>query len=251
MPEIKQWAFSREVSLSLFNFFIEWNEVEQHRSMRLILDLLPTLITKNTSPEIGNSIKTAVVDALISIVGRKSTKPLVKSSLKALDQFTAKGLFSVEDIGESYKRVHSTIQWESSLHLWDEIFAQLFLRMAVYYIRAIAGRYIVTAYQAICRAPPGAVQGKNGEAFTLDVWLEWLQAGLETTPGLLDSIKNYVFLPLFKDDKAQSLQLLRHMITDDAISPASGDDVGLNTLLRLTALEVGKKVGIVDDPGWY
>jgi len=218
--------------------------------MRLILDLLPTLITKNTSPEIGASTKTSVVDTLISIIGRKSTKPLVKSSLKALDQFTAKGLFSVEDIGESYKRVHSTTQWESSLDLWDEIFAQLFLRMAVYYIRAIAGRYIVTAYQAICRAPPGVVQGKNGEPFTLDVWLAWLQAALENTPALLDSMKNYVFLPLFKDDKAQSLRLLQHMTTIDALSSASGDDVGLQALLRFTALEVGKKVGIVDEPGW-
>lgn len=237
--------------MRLFSFFIEWNEVEQHRSMRLILDLLPILIKKNISPELGASTKTTILDTLIAIVGRKSTRPLVKSSLKALDQWTNKGLFSVEEIGESYRRVHSDMQWESSLDLWDEIFAQLFLRMALYSIRAIAGRYIVTAYQAVCRAPPGVVQGKNGEAFTLDVWLSWLQAGLEATPSLLDSVKNYVFLPLFKDDKAQSLIFLEHMTKIGDISSSTGDDVDVQALLRFTALEVGKKVGIVDEPGMY
>lgn len=249
VPALKTWAFSEDISLRLFNFFIEWNEVEQHRSMRLILDILPTLINKNPSPSTGRSIKLAILDVLMSIVGRKSSRPLVKSSLKALDQFTHKGLFSVEDIGDSYRRVHTSNRWETTLELWDEIFAQLFLRMAVWHIRAIAGKYIVTLYQAVCKAPAGVIQGRNAEVFTLDVWLVWLQAALETTPTLLDSMKNYVFLPLFKDDRKESLRLLEHMSKADGLSPDSGDEVDIQFLLRFTALEVGKKVGIVEEPG--
>jgi hypothetical protein len=251
VPALKTWAFSEDISLRLFNFFIEWNEVEQHRTMRLILDILPTLIKKNPSAETGQAIKLAILDILMSVVGRKSSRPLVKSCLKALDQFTNKGLFSVGEIGDSYRRVHTSEHWETTLELWDEIFAQLFLRMAVWHIRAIAGKYIVTAYQAICKAPAETIQGSNGESFTLDVWQNWLQAALEATPTLLDSMKNYVFLPLFKDDKKESLRLLEHMSKADTLSPDSGDEVDLQFLLRFTALEVGKKVGIVEEPGSF
>ncbi|CRK30383.1 hypothetical protein BN1708_000914 [Verticillium longisporum] len=245
LPEIQEWAYTEEMSLKLFNFFIEWNEVEAHRHLRLVLDLLPSLINQNPDSTIGSAVKLNILDTLVSIVGPRSSRPLVKSSMKALDQFTSKRLFSVEDIGQSYRRVHAQTVWPSDLDLWRAIFAQLFHRMIT--MRANAGKLVVTLYQALQKS-----KGEIGQQFTVQVWLEWLQEALTRAPMLLDSVKNYVFLPVFKQDRAGSLRFLEIMKELDPVSVKSEDDeeeVNVQALLRFNALEIGKKVGIVDEPG--
>ncbi|KAF3354653.1 GTP-binding protein rhoA [Verticillium dahliae VDG1] len=245
LPEIQEWAYTEEMSLKLFNFFIEWNEVEAHRHLRLVLDLLPNLINQNPDSTIGSAVKLNILDTLVSIVGPKSSRPLVKSSMKALDQFTSKRLFSVEDIGQSYRRVHAQTVWSSDLDLWRAIFAQLFHRMIT--MRANAGKLVVTLYQALQKS-----KGEISQQFTVQVWLEWLQEALTRAPMLLDSVKNYVFLPVFKQDRAGSLRFLEIMKELDPVSVTSEDDeeeVNVQALLRFNALEIGKKVGIVDEPG--
>lgn len=217
--------------------------------MRLILDVLPTLIAENPNIAVAVSIKTQVLDTLISIIGRKSTKPLLKSALKSLDHFTVKSLYTIRDIGESYRRVHSSESWESDLDLWADILSQLFLSMGVWYVRTVSGKYIVTLYRALRRQPAGSVVGRNGEEFSTETWLQWLRDALVLSPSLLDSMKNYVFLPLFKDDRADSLRLLQHMKTIDVVSSDSEEEIDVKSLLTFSALEIGKKVGIVEEPG--
>ncbi|KAL2752691.1 hypothetical protein ACRALDRAFT_1077852 [Sodiomyces alcalophilus JCM 7366] len=250
VPQLRAWAFSREPSVRLFNFYIEWNEVEQHRSMKLVLDILPLLIKKNPDAVTASSVKAAILDTLISIVGRKSTKPLVKSSFKALDQLTGKSLFTVEDIAASYRRVHSPNQWDSELDLWSDVVAQLFSRMAAWYMRAVAGKFIVTVYQALRQAPPGTLIDKDGkdEGFLTEIWLQWLQDALAVEPSLVDGMKNYIFLPLFKEDRVDSLRFLTHLKEIDPVSAATGSDIDPQASLHFAALEIGKKVGIVDEP---
>ncbi|KAM0284815.1 hypothetical protein ACHAQH_001735 [Verticillium albo-atrum] len=245
LPQLQKWAYTEDMSLKLFSFFIEWNEVEAHRHLRLVLDLLPNLINQNPDSSTGASVKLNILDTLVSIVGPKSSRPLVKSSMKALDQFTAKGLVSVEDIGQSYRRVHAHTVWPSDFDLWRAIFAQLFHRMTT--MRANAGKLVVTLYQALQKS-----NGEIGQQFTAQVWLEWLQEALTISPQLLDSVKNYVFLPIFKQDRAGSLRFLEIMKELDPVAITSQEDeeeVNVQALLRFNALEVGKKVGIVDEPG--
>lgn len=249
VPQLREWAFSHDVGLRLCNFFIEWNEVEQHRSMRLILDMLPSLLKRNPDPVAASAIKLSILDILISIVGRKSTRPLVKSSLKALDHLTSKRLYDSNDIAESYRRVHSTSEWDSESALWDDIICQFFDRMAGWHIRAIAGKFIVTVYQTLRRKPPACLRDSNGKDFSQAIWLQWLQDALATTPSLLDGMKNYIFLPLFKEDKSDSLRFLECMKEIDPLSVSTEDELDLPALLRFTALEIGKKVGIVEEPG--
>lgn len=222
--------------------------------MKLILDILPLLIKKNPDVATASSIKATILDTLISIVGRKSAKPLIKSSFKALDQLTLKSVFTVEDIAASYCRVHSPNHWDSELDLWRDIVAQLFSRMAVWYMRAVAGKFIVTVYQELRRAPLGTLRDKGGndEELSTELWLQWLRDALAVEPSLLDGIKHYIFLPLFREDRVDSLRFLAHLKEIDPVSTSTADDdVDLQASLRFAALEIGKKVGIVDEPGSF
>ncbi|GJC86686.1 uncharacterized protein ColLi_09524 [Colletotrichum liriopes] len=248
-PALRQWAFSEQPSLRLFNFFIKWNETEQHRSMKLVLDLLPSLIRRNPDPAAAEAVKTTVLDTLISIIGPQSTKPLLKSSLKAMDHFASKSVFSVEDIAASYRRTQPSRSWESDIGLWQDFFGQMLDWMTMHYVCPTAGKFIVTIFRALRQRSLKNPQATGAEQFSVETWLRWVQAAISKTPSLLEGIKTYVFLPLFKDERKDSVQILEQI---NSMWSASGSAVAeLDTLaqLNLAVLEVGKKVGMVEEPG--
>ncbi|KAK1535510.1 hypothetical protein CPAR01_09052 [Colletotrichum paranaense] len=246
---LRQWAFSKEPSLGLFNFFIKWNETEQHRSMKLVLDLLPSLIRRNPDHAVSDLVKTTILDTLISIIGPQSTKPLVKSSLKAMDYFAGKSVFSVEDIAASYKRTQPECSWASDIALWEDFFGQMLDWMTMHYVCPTTGKFIVTIFRALRQQSLKTPQAAGAEQFSVEMWLRWVQAAIAKTPSLLEGIKTYVFLPLFKDDRKDSVQILEQI---NSMWSTSGSAVAeLDTLaqLNLAVLEVGKKVGMVEEPG--
>ncbi|KAK2050667.1 hypothetical protein LZ31DRAFT_512065 [Colletotrichum somersetense] len=248
-PALRQWAFSREPSLRLFNFYIKWNETEQHRSMKLVLDLLPSLIRRNPDPAAAEAVKTTVLDTLISIIGPQSTKPLLKSSLKAMDHFASKSVFTVDDIAASYRRTQPSCSWASEIGLWQDFFGQMLDWMTMHYVCPTAGKFIVTIFRALRQRSLKSPQAAAAEQFSVEAWLRWVQAAISKTPSLLEGIKTYVFLPLFRDERKDSVQILEQI---NNMWSASGSAVAeLNTLaqLNLAVLEVGKKVGMVEEPG--
>ncbi|KAK1987233.1 putative death-receptor fusion protein-domain-containing protein [Colletotrichum cereale] len=248
-PALRQWAFSEGPSLRLFNFFIKWNETEQHRSMKLVLDLLPSLIRRNPDPAAAEAVKTTVLDTLISIIGPQSTKPLLKSSLKAMDHFASKSVFTVDDIAASYRRTQPSCSWESDIGLWQDFFGQMLDWMTMHYVCPTAGKFIVTIFRALRQRSPMNPHTAAAEQFSVETWLRWVQAAISKTPSLLEGIKTYVFLPLFRDERKDSVQILEQI---NGMWSASGSAVAeLDTLaqLNLAVLEVGKKVGMVEEPG--
>ncbi|KAL0930859.1 HEAT repeat protein [Colletotrichum truncatum] len=246
-PAIQEWAFSKEPSLGLFNFFIKWNETEQHRSMKLVLDLLPSLMRRNPDQAVAEMVKTTILDTLISIIGPQSSKPLVKSSLKAMDSLTSKA-FTVEDIAESYKRTQPSCSWDSEIALWQDFFRQMLAWMTMHYVCPITGKFIVTIFRALRQRSLNNPSAADIEQFTVKAWLRCVQSAINEAPSLLEGVKTYIFLPLFKDDRKDAVQILQQI---NSSWSASESGVELDTLaqLNLAVLEVGKKVGMVEEPG--
>ncbi|RYP50459.1 hypothetical protein DL768_004051 [Monosporascus sp. mg162] len=58
---LRAFAFSEDTAVRLFDFFVEWNEQDSHRSMKLILDFLAFSISKNPTPETGLAIKARIL----------------------------------------------------------------------------------------------------------------------------------------------------------------------------------------------
>ncbi|TDZ18524.1 Uncharacterized protein Cob_v008660 [Colletotrichum orbiculare MAFF 240422] len=247
-PALQNWAFAREPSMRLFNFFIKWNETEQHRSMKLVLELLPSLIRRNPDQETAAHVKTTMLDTLISIIGPQSSKPLLKSSLKAMDFFASKSVFTVEDIAASYRRTQSGRSWDSEMALWQDFFVQMLDWMTMHYVCPTAGKFIVTIFRALRQRALKNPQTSGPEQFSVKAWLRWVQSAINATPSLLDGIKTYVFLPLFKDDRKDSVQILQEINSSWSASDSS-DDLDTLAQLNLAVLEVGKKVGMVEEPG--
>ncbi|KAM0434453.1 hypothetical protein ACHAPT_003549 [Fusarium lateritium] len=241
--DLRLWAFSRDVTIRLFDFYVEWNESDNHRSMKLVLDLIPQLIRRNPDEGAGQSTKSAIVDNLVSIVTGKSTKPLAKSAIKALDHLLTKDIVTLEEIRSSYVTLQPKDGSAATLETWKSFIFELLHWMTLHFVCPTAGRFIVCLYRGLRQQDP-----ETPVELTVETWHKWLLEAVNEEPSILESIKNYVFLPLFKADKVEALAFLKRMNEHEAVSAGAEIDLNLPALLQLAALEIGKKVGLVEEP---
>lgn len=248
------WAFSEKTSQDLFNFFIEWNEKDQHRSMRLVLDLLSFLITQNPSPQVREDVKTDLLQTMSAIISRKSTRPLVKSCMTALGHLLTKSILTLEDVAQMYRSMRPDLAEQPAIILWQEWAVEIFRWMELHYVCPVAGKLLGIVFSGLHDSSPS--RGGNEERMPLldaTTVRRWLEAALAANPDLLESIKNYFLAPLFKSDRALSIALLKelHQAQPEGDIHARSDELDTAALLHLAALELGKKAAIVDEPREY
>lgn len=232
--------------MTLFNFYIEWNEKDQHRSMKLVLDLLLVLIGQNPDPEAAASVRSQILVSLVSIITRQSTRPLVKSCINSLNHLFGRSVYGLDDIARTYRDVEPAVAALPELDLWRRFCGDLVSWMYLHYVCSVAGKFVVTLFKALLAR--SSIKNGNLEGFTVQTWLLWLHKELRVNPGILENIKLYIFGPLFKD-RPLSLKLLGILNRPTESGDGSRDELDSTAVLRLAALEVGKKSGLVDDPG--
>uniref|UniRef100_A0A0D2XDB7 DUF2428 domain-containing protein n=1 Tax=Fusarium oxysporum (strain Fo5176) TaxID=660025 RepID=A0A0D2XDB7_FUSOF len=241
---LKLWAYSRDVTIQLFNFYVEWNESDNHRSMKLVLDLLPQLIRRNPDEKAGQETKSTILDNLVLIVTGKSSKPLAKSAIKALDHLLAKDIVTLDEIRSSYVTLQQKDTSKNPLEVWKSFIFELFHWMTLHFVCPTAGRFIVCVYRGLRSQDQRETSGQ----LSIETWHRWLLEAINEEPSILEPIKNYIFLPLFKADKSEALGFLKRMNEHEAVSAGHEIDINLPALLQLAALEIGKKVGLVEEP---
>lgn len=240
---LRDWAFSYDVVLKLFNFYIDWNEYDHHRSMRLVLDLIAVLLRKNPDQHAAASTKNALLGDLISIVSGRSMKPVAKSAIKTLDHFLGKYVFTLDEIRVSYEIYRSDFQGREPIQVWGMLIEDLFGWMCLHFVCPAAGKLVVTLYRMLRQGRAGSDQIP-----TIDLWHSWLLVFVTKEPSLVERIKNYVFLPLFKIDRKEALLFLQKMNNDQPVSASAKLHVDIPALIQLAALETGKRVGLVEEP---
>lgn len=251
---LKCWAFSERTCQDLFNFFIEWNEKDQHRSMRLVLDVLTLLISQNPRPEVRDNVKTDTLRTMASVIGRKSTRPLVKSCITALSHLLTKSVLTLEDLAQMYQSVRPELAEQPARILWQEWVAEIFRWMELNYVCPVAGKFLVVLFGGLYDSSTSSgYREQRTPVLDPPTIRKWLETALAANPELLESIKNYFLAPLFKSDRALSIALLKelHHIQPEDDSHARNDELDTAALLHLAALELGKKAAIVEEPRKY
>ena len=239
-PPLREWAFSRGVTEKLFTFYVEWNESDQHRSMKLVLDLIVQLCKKNPNTEVAAETEKDLLKTLVSIVIGTSTKPVVKSAIKIIDHFLTKNIFNLDDLRLTYIRCQPQADSSDEIEVWRKFFAEILQWMRIHFVCPTAGKFIVLLYRGLRSRQP---------ELPVEMWHQWLLNFLAEEPGLLEAVKNYIFVPLFKSDRTEALKFLRGINNHEVITTTQDLDMDISTLLQLAALETGKRVGLVEEPG--
>ncbi|KAK3682638.1 putative death-receptor fusion protein-domain-containing protein [Podospora appendiculata] len=238
---LKHWAFTEPLSIRLFHFYLEWCEHDPHRALRLVLDILVVSTTENPSPEVGREIREHILDTVVSIVARVSTTQLTKSGLQCLDHLLTKRSLNLDDVARKYREIQPSVAGLPSLSLWRSFAFDLFTWMKLSYVSPLAGKCLVHVIRGLDYAASNNATTET-DGFTMEVCQKWLQDALMQDPNILDDIKNYVLVPIFKSDRDRSLSLR-------LLEAFNGQELTDQTLLlQLATLELGKKSGLVEEP---
>ena len=129
------------------------------------------------------------------------------------------------------------------LMIWESFVSQLLSWMKLSNICPLVGKSANLILHGLTDA------GEAYAGFTIEMWQQWLRAAVTANPDALEDTKTYVLMPLFQFDKPTSLELLK--ILNRVETPASLDGGAVTdpeVVFRLSALELGKKNGLVDEP---
>ncbi|KAK2626029.1 hypothetical protein QTJ16_004291 [Diplocarpon rosae] len=259
-PSVRDAIFSEKPCLELFDFYIEWNEKNQNRSMRQVMELISTMILKNPSLETAHSIKKSILERDISIITHQAAQPLVKPAFKSLESLMSRGTINAKDLLDAYPSTallaqeviaeqkndlesgHPAASLETSA--WDSFFSAMFDWMKLPDISPAAGKFLVTVFQALRITSRNVKEGSSNTAS----WQRWIRKGLGKHPEALENVKNYLFTPLFKFDKVGSLAFLEDLNRQNHARDINDQEMGAHSLLQLSAMETGKKAGLVVEP---
>lgn len=212
--------------------------------MRLVLDVLAMFLTRHPDVEVADRLQVEFAYGALSIVSGKSTKPLVKSALRLLSYLFGKKLIGLDGLARSYAKAAGLGPDIEGRPLWRKFFAQLFGHMKAQSMSTVAAKFIVDVHLALRRLPE-----LDPSHLTVAAWQKWVVAALTAHPQLLETIKLYVFVPIFKEDRGGALEYLNQMVKMQYVLSNDGAKFDLAKNLQLAALDAGKKVGIVEQPG--
>lgn len=239
---LRQWAVSPEVVEKLFNSYVEWDESDQRKSARTLLDLVAQLLRENPSHEDATATTDVIMKDLMFVIRGTSTKPIIKAAIKACEYLLAKGVLTLQDLRRVYTKSCSQENSMKGPSVWPKFFAELLQWIRVPTVCPLAGKLVVALYRAL-----------RAEDHTSDLYLQvdtfkhWLLDLLIQDTAMLEPIKNYIFGPLFKGDRQEAINFLKSLDLGQLTNLKDG--LNLPQLFQLAALEAGKRVGFVEEPG--
>ncbi|KAI9731269.1 MAG: hypothetical protein M1818_007894 [Claussenomyces sp. TS43310] len=249
---LRDLVFSKDVCFHLFNFYIEWNEKSQHRSMRQVLELLATLLITNPSGVDFQEYKVDILRRLLSIIAHESAQPLVKPAFKALEGLLGKHAVTVADMVRIYSSRKQTAtpanEIPSNPEMLDCLVSDMFYWMSLPDTSPAAGKLLVTLFKECRKNYMDLESFISLDAHSI-LWGRWIRDGLSKQPESLEYVKNYLFPPLFKLDRAEALDFLDALAQENELETLQRETPEARSFLLLAAMEVGKKLGLVVDGG--
>jgi hypothetical protein len=252
---IQDIVFSETTASSLFNFYIEWNEKNQNRSMRQVLELSASLIARNPEKQVSQTVKSEILRKTLSAIARDDAQALVKPSFKSLECFLGKDTISPEELLQAYRiytsrasTTSSSIKMEAMAPSWDSFILDVFYWLGPADVSPAAGKFLVSLFKKLKISSESAQQ--DSMEYQSSRWQNWIRSGLLKTPGALENVKNYLFSPLFKIDRPSSLAFLRDLNQQRPMSKLDDREIDAHAMLQLASMEVGQKSGLVEEPSW-
>ncbi|KAI1312154.1 putative death-receptor fusion protein-domain-containing protein [Xylaria venustula] len=237
---LKKFAFAQATSMKLFNYFIEWNEQDAHRSMRLALDYIVSSALWNPDVEISKSIKNSILHETISIITLQASRPSTKSCMIALDHFLQKKVVFLDDVLHIYQHLHADVQEAT----WDSFISHVFAWMELQHVWTVAGKLLVTILTLPWNRDDKSLRHNP------DTWHKFILSGLKTNVELLEPIKVYIFMPLFRADPTSTLIYLDELTSLQKLTENDNQGWDINAMLWVALLEAGKKTGVVGEPDY-
>jgi hypothetical protein len=218
--------------------------------MRQVLELVASLVSLNTDEVSSDDLRKVIIERLLSIITHQSVQPLVKPAFKSLECFLGKGTISTGALIHSYEDKISSFRSDydhgsAKNSSWDAFVSEVFEWLNMSDVAPAAGKFLVTLFVKLRNE-----SGRSHIQTTMHtvLWQRWIRNGLSKNPETLENVKNYLFPPLFKLDRPGSLIFLGDLNSQGPVSGLKIQESHAHSLLQLAAIEIGKKLGLVEEP---
>ncbi|KAK5627756.1 hypothetical protein RRF57_003471 [Xylaria bambusicola] len=235
---LRSFAFTEATGVKLFNYFIDWNEQDAHRSMRLVLDYLVISIIYNPDVEISKSIKTAILRNTVLVITLQASRPSTKSSMIALDHLLQKKAVYLGEVLHTYQHLCGDIHGAT----WDSFISRVFEWMEFQNVWTVAGKLLVTILTQLW------YQDDESSRHHAKTWHKFILNGVKANREILESVKVYLFMPLFKADATSTLMYLNDLTSIQKITSNDSQGWDINAMIWVALLEAGKRTGVIGEP---
>ncbi len=156
----------------------------------------------------------------------------------AIDHFLQKKVVYLGEVLHIYQRLRGDVQEAT----WHSFISQVFAWMELQYVWTVAGKLLVTILtQPLHRDDKYSRHHPN-------TWHDFILSGLKANHELLEPIKVYIFMPLFRADPNSTLMYLDELTSLQKLTTNNNQGWDINAMLWVALLEAGKKTGVVGEP---
>lgn len=247
--------------MRILNIYLQRSDHAKGKSMRQILLVLTSVITKDESPR-ALEIRREATTTFLDIICERQDRLKVKPALQGLAHFLLRDVISITQLVELYNellaRSADTNRKSASL---QTLFGT-FLAWIVHHDTALSAGHLVKSFIAQARKSPDyQTTAQNG--VVLPLWIEPVLWTLRDWPDRMQEFKTHVFPHCFLpniDEYSRFLSYLRfsaHVRSigtlPEALQKSQEFDNGLSESdefrVLLAAVEAGKELTVIRDNG--
>jgi hypothetical protein len=240
--------------------YLQRSENAKGKSMRQILLVLTSIITKDESSRASELRRQATITFLDIICGRQD-RLKVKPALQGLAHFLLRDVISVSQLlqlhGELLGRLPSTADSESMKTLFE-----VFLAWIVHHDTSLSAGHMIKNFLIQARKSPNYIVSAQN-AVIPPLWIEPVVTTLRSWPDRMQEFKTHVFPYCFLPNIDEYLSFLSYLHFSVHLEPSGAMPEALRTpgehktglgetdefRILLAAIEAGKELSIVRDTG--
>ena len=250
------------VWLRILEIYLQKSDNAKGKSMRQMLLVLTSVITKNDNPR-ANKLRNLAATTFLDIICDRQDRIKVKPALQGLAHFLLRDVVSIAQLVEIYDDI-----CKRSLHVQDgppslQPLFQAILAWIVHHDTALSAGHLVKNFLLQARKPSERTNLQTGTVSPF--WIEPIIWTLHEWPDRMQEFKTHVFPHCFLPDIEEYMRFLsyvgfsRHVRLEQPLPEAlrtvqsckNGLSESEEFRILLAAIEAGKELTIIRDVGLY
>ena len=267
--QVSDALYAREAVLDeliwnrLFNIYLERSDDAKSKSVRQVLLVLTSVLSKSESPR-SLELQQHATSTFLDIICRRQDRLKVKPALQGLAHFLQKDVVGLPQLFDIYQKLREHPTDLSERSLIAQSLLDAFLAWIVHHDTSLSAGHLLKNYLAHLRRSSEFARLGN-EQKKEPIWLRPVIQCLHRWPDRMQEFKTHVFPHCFLPELHEYVYFLSFLNLERHINlrkplPASlrsihdrtnGFDKHEEFKVLLASVEKGKELGIVKDIGEY
>jgi hypothetical protein len=267
--QVSDAIYAREAILDdfiwdrLFNIYLERSDDAKSKSVRQVLLVLTSVLSKSESPR-ALELQQRATTTFVDIICRRQDRLKVKPALQGLAHFLQKDVVELPRLLDIYQNLLDNQSDQTERSLIAQSLLDAFLVWIVHHDTSLSAGHLLKNYLAQLRRSSHFSTSETDEK-EKPIWLKPVLDCLRRWPDRIQEFKTHVFPHCFLPHLDQFLRFLgflhfaQHMGSGESLpAQLKVADVSANGYydheefrVLLASIEKGKELGIVKDIGKY